>query len=61
MTENIITMCFPATPDPRQPGGAKHAGNDIHAVAAYLDRHHAGKYLVWNISEETCVLPAESA
>ncbi len=49
ITENIIVMAFPS--DPRTAKDPS-AGNNIHEVAAYLKRHHEGKFMIWNVSEE---------
>lgn len=49
VTENLVAMAFPADVT-RQ---SSTSGNDITKVAAYLKKHHEGKFMIWNISEET--------
>jgi hypothetical protein len=49
MTENIIGMGFPH--DPRKEMHIK--GNRIDDVAGYLKAHHNGRFMIWNISEES--------
>jgi tensin len=53
VTENLVAMSFPV--DPSRPGqqGGVQSGNDINKVSAYLKKHHEGKYMIWNISEES--------
>ena len=51
VTENVVVMAFPY--DFQANTHATAAGNDIREVSAYLSKHHAGKFLVWNISEES--------
>ena len=43
-TENVIAMAFPY--DPKK-DGIKEEGNDIRIVAKYLQRKHAGHYMIW--------------
>lgn len=49
ITENIIGMGYPH--DPRKEMNIK--GNRIDDVSGYLKVHHNGRYMIWNISEET--------
>lgn len=49
ITENIISMAFPY--DFKEKGIVEN-GNDIRIVSRYLNRKHAGHFMVWNISEE---------
>lgn len=51
ITENLVAMAFPV--DPKKPTQGASGGNDIREVAAYLKEHHEGKFMVWNISEES--------
>ena len=51
ITENLVAMAFPV--DPKKPTSGANGGNDIREVAAYLKEHHEGKFMVWNISEES--------
>lgn len=50
ITENIMSMAFPY--DFKQTGVVEN-GNDIRVVSRYLNRKHAGHFMVWNISEES--------
>ena len=50
VTENIISMSFPC--DFSKSGGTK-SGNDIDVVAAFLKKRHEGRFMIWNISEES--------
>lgn len=49
ITENLITMAFPFDPARLKSG---ETGNDINAVSAFLRSKHAGRFMIWNISEE---------
>ena len=49
ITENMIGMGYPH--DPRKEMNIK--GNRIDDVSGYLKVHHEGRYMIWNISEET--------
>ena len=49
ITENIIGMGYPH--DPRKEMNIK--GSRIDDISGYLKVHHHGKYMIWNISEET--------
>jgi hypothetical protein len=49
MTENMVGMGFPH--DPRKEMHIK--GNRIDDVAGYLKTHHSGRFMIWNISEES--------
>ena len=49
VTENVIAMAFPYDPDKRKIKG----GNNINSVSHYLRDRHAGRYMIWNISEDT--------
>jgi protein-tyrosine phosphatase len=64
ITENLIAMAFPreksshTTRQKRISGGGGEEGgsgegNDINVVAAYLRKKHLGKFMIWNISEES--------
>lgn len=50
VTENLVAMAYPADVSKQ---GSSTSGNDINKVAAYLKKHHEGKFMIWNISEET--------
>ena len=50
-TENVVAMAFPHDPK-KVRGGVVRDGNDINEVSSYLKKHHDGKYMIWNISEE---------
>ena len=50
VTENIMSMSFPC--DFTKKTGTQ-AGNDIDVVAAFLKKRHEGKFMIWNISEES--------
>jgi tensin len=50
ITENIVTMAFPYDAQKIQAG---ETGNDINAVAAFLKSKHPGRFMIWNISEES--------
>eukprot|EP01039_Chlorochromonas_danica_P000735 gene736-799_t len=50
ITENILAMAFPR--DMTKPGNYEEC-NDINVVAAYLKKKHQGRYMIWNISEES--------
>lgn len=50
VTENLVAMAYPADISKQ---GSSTSGNDINKVAAYLKKHHEGKFMIWNISEET--------
>ncbi len=65
VTENLISMAFPrdktkavsnvalsAVPMGESEGGPEE-GNDINVVAAYLRKKHQGRFMIWNISEES--------
>ena len=52
ITENIIAMAFPYDRSKAKQKVIDVAGNDIRQVAAFLENHHAGHYMIWNISEE---------
>jgi hypothetical protein len=49
-TENLVGMAFPC--DPTKPCNAD-GGNDINAVAKFLKVAHEGRFMIWNISEES--------
>jgi hypothetical protein len=49
VTENLVGMGFPH--DPRKEMNLK--GNRIDDIAGYLKAHHNGRYMIWNISEES--------
>jgi hypothetical protein len=49
VTENLVGMGFPH--DPRKEMHIK--GNRVDDVAGYLKAHHNGRYMIWNISEES--------
>ena len=51
VTENLVAMAFPV--DPKKPTQGASGGNDIRQVAAYLKEHHEGKFMIWNVSEES--------
>jgi hypothetical protein len=51
ITENLIAMGFPK--DLENPTSAEVEGNDINVVAAYLKKKHEGRFMIWNISEES--------
>jgi hypothetical protein len=48
VTENIVAMAFPFEPSKRKVKG----GNDINLVSRYMAEKHAGKFMIWNISED---------
>jgi len=50
ITENLITMAFPYEPQKIQTG---EIGNDINVVASFLKSKHLGRFMIWNISEES--------
>ena len=49
VTENIVAMAFPYDPTKRKIKG----GNNINSVAQYMLEKHAGRFMIWNISEDT--------
>jgi hypothetical protein len=59
ITENLIGMAYPRERHELQQGKkitseeGGSEGNDINVVAAYLQKRHPGKFMIWNISEET--------
>eukprot|EP00606_Chrysophyceae_sp_TOSAG23-5_P001425 GSChrysophyteH2.ASY1.ANO1.93.1 assembled CDS len=57
VTENVLGMAFPGNPRGSNSNSNSNRGppgcNDINEVSAYLQQHHANKYMIWNISEET--------
>jgi protein-tyrosine phosphatase len=63
ITENLLAMAFPrekslqSSGHKRNSGGGEEGGsgegNDINVVAAYLRKKHLGKFMIWNISEES--------
>jgi serine/threonine protein kinase len=59
ITENLIGMAYPRERSKLQQGKkitseeGGSEGNDINVVAAYLQKRHPGKFMIWNISEET--------
>jgi tensin len=67
VTENLISMAFPrdkaalalngnqkmASTAGDAEGGGPDEGNDINVVAAYLRKKHQGRFMIWNISEES--------
>jgi hypothetical protein len=50
VTENIISMSFPC--DFSKPG-SNQTGNDIDVVSEFLKKKHPGRFMIWNISEES--------
>ena len=50
VTENIISMSFPCD---FVSGKGTQTGNDIDVVAAFLKKRHEGRFMIWNISEES--------
>ena len=50
VTENIISMSFPC--DFSKKNGTQ-TGNDIDVVSAFLKKRHIGRFMIWNISEES--------
>lgn len=50
VTENIIAMAFPREP---QQLNSSQDGNNIDIVSTYLKKKHQGRFMVWNISEES--------
>jgi len=46
----LITMAFPYEPQKIQTG---EIGNDINVVASFLKSKHLGRFMIWNISEES--------
>lgn len=50
ITENILTMSFPYSAKTK-PKGMKQ-WNDINKVAEFLREKHAGRYMIWNVSED---------
>lgn len=56
VTENLIAMGFPRdmnTQKSIRDGDEVSEGNDINIVAAYLRKRHNGRFMIWNISEDT--------
>lgn len=56
VTENLIAMGFPRdmnTQKAIRDGDDISEGNDINIVAAYLRKRHNGRFMIWNISEES--------
>lgn len=60
ITENLLAMAFPREREEIAKGKGRivteegHSeGNDINVVAAYLKKKHSGKFMIWNISEES--------
>lgn len=51
VTENVISMAFPYDFD--NPRNANKVGNDIDILAALMRKRHAGKFMIWNVSEES--------
>lgn len=51
MTENVIGMAMPY--EPFSNGNLARDGNDITAVAAFLNKQHQGHFMIWNVSEES--------
>lgn len=52
ITDRFVAMAFPCEPRFRR----KHASrkvNDIRAVARHVAKHHAGRYMILNVSEES--------
>ena len=49
VTENVVAMAFPYDPTKRKMKG----GNNINDVSRYMLENHAGKFMIWNISEDT--------
>jgi hypothetical protein len=49
VTENIIAMAFPFDPKKRKMKG----GNNIDLLSQYMRENHAGRFMIWNISEDT--------
>jgi hypothetical protein len=49
ITENIVAMAFPYDPEKRKMKG----GNNINLVSQYMLEKHAGRFMIWNISEDT--------
>lgn len=49
ITENIVAMAFPFDPAKKKMKG----GNDINLVSQYMAEKHGGKFMIWNISEDT--------
>eukprot|EP00428_Durinskia_dybowskii_P079327 CAMPEP_0170449960 /NCGR_PEP_ID=MMETSP0117_2-20130122/51522_1 /TAXON_ID=400756 /ORGANISM="Durinskia baltica, Strain CSIRO CS-38" /LENGTH=702 /DNA_ID=CAMNT_0010711235 /DNA_START=35 /DNA_END=2140 /DNA_ORIENTATION=+ len=50
VTENIMTMSFPCD---FESGKGTQSGNDIDVVSAFLKKRHEGRFMIWNISEES--------
>lgn len=56
VTENLISMGFPRDMNTQKvirDGDDISEGNDINIVAAYLRKRHNGRFMIWNISEES--------
>lgn len=49
VSENIVAMAFPYNPEKRKMKG----GNNINLVSQYMSEKHAGRFMIWNISEDT--------
>ena len=50
VTENMISMSYPNDYSVKS---KIQGGNDIEIVAGYLNQYHKGRYMIWNISEES--------
>jgi len=50
VTENLIAMAFPRE---AQQLSTSQDGNNIDIVSTYLKKKHQGRFMVWNISEES--------
>mmetsp|Transcript_43343 Transcript_43343/g.135764 ORF Transcript_43343/g.135764 Transcript_43343/m.135764 type:complete len:412 (-) Transcript_43343:603-1838(-) len=54
ITPNIVAMGFPLDQVRRKDGKTKASrGNDINVVANYLRLKHPGRFMIWNVSEDT--------
>lgn len=51
ITDRFVAMAFPC--EPRSRKHAHRKVNDIRAVARHLKRHHDGRFMVLNVSEES--------
>lgn len=49
VTENIVAMAMPYDPAKRKIKG----GNNINLVSQYMLEKHAGRFMIWNISEDS--------
>ena len=49
VTENVVAMGFPCDKSKRKMKSA----NDINIVSKFLSQHHKGRFMIWNVSEDS--------